>query len=277
MNELFKRTITGFIYIFLLLSAIMLNVEAFSFLFLIFGLICMFEFKKLVLLSGYASFILFLFLWWVFLILKLDHLFYGLLLIISLAYCTHLSISLFFGTSKHPYRKAPNYQKLLLALFYVGTGCIFLPMIYRFESVKYNLYDAQITMIGILAIIWASDSFAYLVGKRFGRRKLFERISPKKTIEGFLGGVAGALFTSATISYFSQKPMWMWLTLSCVLVISGTVGDLVESKFKRDANTKDSGSILPGHGGLLDRLDSLIFSSPFAFLTLIILYYLKVF
>ena len=125
-------------------------------------------------------------------------------------------------------------------------------------------------MIGLLCIIWASDTFAYLTGKAFGKHKLFERISPKKTIEGFLGGLVGAVIISILIDIYSVRPMWQWITLAVVLVVTGTIGDLVESSFKRAAKVKDSGTILPGHGGLLDRLDSLLFASPFAYLTLVI-------
>ncbi len=125
-------------------------------------------------------------------------------------------------------------------------------------------------MIGLLCIIWASDTFAYLTGKAFGKHKLFERISPKKTIEGFLGGLVGAVIISILIDIYSVRPMWQWIILAVVLVVTGTIGDLVESSFKRAAKVKDSGTILPGHGGLLDRLDSLLFASPFAYLTLVI-------
>ena len=125
-------------------------------------------------------------------------------------------------------------------------------------------------MIGLLCIIWASDTFAYLTGKAFGKHKLFERISPKKTIEGFLGGLVGAMIISILIDIYSVRPMWQWIILAVVLVVTGTIGDLVESSFKRAAKVKDSGTILPGHGGLLDRLDSLLFASPFAYLTLVI-------
>ena len=90
-------------------------------------------------------------------------------------------------------------------------------------------------MIGLLCIIWASDTFAYLTGKAFGKHKLFERISPKKTIEGFLGGLVGAVIISILIDIYSVRPMWQWIILAVVLVVTGTIGDLVESSFKRAA------------------------------------------
>lgn len=272
MNELFKRAITGFIYIFLLLSAIMLDASAFDFLFLSFGIICLFEFKRLIRLRGLHVFIIFLFIWWLFIHLKVSIFSVYTFLLFTILANVYLFLLLFYG--KTPVKLRENNYKLLISLLYIGGGCVFIPLIYKKECASlYPPSDAQLTMIGLLCIIWASDSFAYLTGKSFGKHKLFERISPKKTIEGFVGGLAGAIITSCIISVYSSKETWQWIVLAIVLVFTGTIGDLVESSFKRMAKVKDSGTILPGHGGLLDRLDSLIFASPFAFLTLQILDY----
>ena len=276
MNELFKRTITGFIYVFLLLSAIMLNADAFDFLFLSFGIICLFEFKRLIRLKELHIFLLFLLVWWLFIHLKTYPFSVYILLLATLLANIYLTMMLF--NEKTPIRKQSNNTKLLISLLYIGGGCIFMPLIYKYENnpnpnyFYQNIFsnESQITMIGLLCIIWASDSFAYLTGKAFGKHKLFERISPKKTIEGFVGGLIGAMLTATAISYYSGRPLWQWLILAVILVVTGAVGDLVESSFKRTAKVKDSGTILPGHGGLLDRLDSLIFASPFAYLTLLI-------
>lgn len=270
MNELFKRSITGFIYIFLLLSAIMLNAEAFDFLFLSFGLICLYEFKKLVRLRGLYVFLIFLFAWWLFIHLRVSIFSIYMLLLFTLLTNVYLTLQLFYD--KLPLRNRENNYKLIISLLYIGAGCVFIPLIYKHQHyTSIDVFDAQLTMIGILCVIWASDSFAYLTGKAFGKTKLFERISPKKTVEGFLGGLVGSMATATLISLYSSKPVWAWLILAIVLVVTGTIGDLVESGFKRSAKVKDSGTILPGHGGLLDRLDSLVFASPFAFLTLQIL------
>ena len=293
MNELFKRTITGFIYIFLLLSAIMLDASAFDFLFLSFGIICLFEFKRLIRLKELHIFLIFLFTWWLYIHLKVSVFAIYTLLLATLLTNIYLTMSLF--NEKLPLRKRSNNTKLLVSLLYVGGGCIFVPLIYKFESSVYRTQfytdffgqlffnntipqegfpnAAQITMIGILCIIWASDSFAYVSGRFLGRTKLFPSVSPKKTVEGFIGGLVGALLIAAWLSLYSNKELWKWLIVAAVLVVTGTLGDLVESKFKRVAGKKDSGTILPGHGGLLDRLDSLIFASPFAFITLLVLSY----
>jgi phosphatidate cytidylyltransferase len=122
-------------------------------------------------------------------------------------------------------------------------------------------------MISILSIIWVNDSFAFLIGKNFGKHKLFPSVSPKKTVEGLLGGLIFSLLASLFISkYYTDFSLVNWLVIAVIVSLFGTVGDLVESKFKRQANIKDSGNIMPGHGGILDRLDSLLFAAPFVYL-----------
>ena len=117
---------------------------------------------------------------------------------------------------------------------------------------------------GILLLTWASDTGGYFAGTFFGKTKLFHRISPKKSWEGFVGG---AVLTLA-IAYLMSNvvdilPMWKWMTIGILTVITGTYGDLVESLFKRSINIKDSGASIPGHGGFLDRFDALLLSLPF--------------
>ena len=122
-------------------------------------------------------------------------------------------------------------------------------------------------MISILVLTWVNDSFAFLIGKNFGKTKLFVSVSPKKTIEGFVGGFIFALIAGYIISLFnSDLSLNDWFIVAGIVSIIGTIGDLVESKLKRQAKIKDSGTIMPGHGGILDRLDSLLFVAPFVYL-----------
>lgn len=121
-----------------------------------------------------------------------------------------------------------------------------------------------------LFIVWGNDVFAYLTGVTMGRNQMAPRISPKKSWEGFVGGVVGALAMGAVGSYVVGGGLGMWLGLAAVVAITSVFGDLVESMFKREAGIKDSGNILPGHGGMLDRFDALLISSPFAFVYLVI-------
>ncbi len=121
-------------------------------------------------------------------------------------------------------------------------------------------------ILALFIFIWVNDSFAYLAGSLLGKHRMFERISPKKSWEGFAGGVVFTIAAAAIYStYFTQLSLWGWIGFAVVLIVFGTLGDLVESLFKRTLNIKDSGNMIPGHGGLLDRIDSVIFAIPAQF------------
>ncbi|HOI26746.1 MAG TPA: phosphatidate cytidylyltransferase [Paludibacteraceae bacterium] len=127
-----------------------------------------------------------------------------------------------------------------------------------------------IFLLAFFCMIWASDTGAYLTGMCFGKHKMFERVSPKKTWEGLFGGFVFALLVGFIFFQYVQSEdavllnLWQWLGLSTVVFIFGTLGDLVESLFKRTLNVKDSGAIMPGHGGVLDRFDSALLAAPVA-------------
>lgn len=119
-------------------------------------------------------------------------------------------------------------------------------------------------ILGCLLLIWAADTGAYFVGKNFGRRKLMERISPGKTWEGWAGGVLLALLVAWGLSYFfTDLHLLQWIVIGLIVAVFGVLGDLVESMLKRGLEVKDSGSLIPGHGGILDRFDSLLMVVPF--------------
>ena len=122
-----------------------------------------------------------------------------------------------------------------------------------------------------LFLVWGNDVFAYLVGISIGRHKMCPRLSPKKSWEGFFGGVLGSLAMGVLGAYIVEGNYLVWLGLALVVSLSSVVGDLVESMFKRDAGVKDSGNFIPGHGGMLDRFDALILSAPFAFVYLCVM------
>ena len=132
-----------------------------------------------------------------------------------------------------------------------------------------------VLVLSMLVFIWANDSFAYLTGSLFGRHRLFERVSPKKSWEGFIGGNLFALVAAYVMSIVDQPlsnllvghngaslELWQWLVFAQIVVVFGTFGDLVESLLKRRLGVKDSGVAIPGHGGWLDRFDSFIFAAP---------------
>jgi phosphatidate cytidylyltransferase len=126
--------------------------------------------------------------------------------------------------------------------------------------------------MGFFFILWANDSFAYLTGVSIGKHRLFERISPKKSWEGSIGGFVSGLLTAWVISiFFKEFDLINWIVIAAIIMIFGTFGDLVESLFKRSLKVKDSGNILPGHGGLLDRFDAVFLAAPAVFVYLILI------
>ncbi|KQC29697.1 phosphatidate cytidylyltransferase [Flagellimonas eckloniae] len=267
MKEILRRSITGVIYVVLLMGTVFLNSDAFDFLFMAFGLACLYEFKRIVQLKGYYIFIAYLALWWAFIYLIHDTTLITILMLLTIT--VDLALLAFLFTKKN--EKLTDFQKFIVAVFYIGGGCIFLTMI----PYKQNNF-AKFLIMGIFILIWVTDTFAYLVGRTLGRTKLYPAVSPKKTIEGSLGGLIFAWIAAYILSkYEPSLTLNEWLILATVIVIAGGLGDLLESKFKRAAGVKDSGAILPGHGGIWDRLDSLVFAAPFAYLVLNIFSYVS--
>ena len=168
------------------------------------------------------------------------------------------------------YRKSPtpiaNIGSTLMGMLYVALPLSLLILI---PALLGNGVWNPWIVIFYIFIIWANDVFAYLFGITLGRHRLFERISPKKSWEGFFGGLLGAMAMGYVASLVLEADAMTWIGLALVAAIAGVFGDLVESLFKRSLNLKDSGNFIPGHGGWLDRFDALIFSAPFAFVYVI--------
>lgn len=153
-----------------------------------------------------------------------------------------------------------NIAHLLLGVFYIGLPFAMLNFI-AFDGGRFQAN----TVFGLLLLTWANDTGAYIVGSQIGKTPLFPRISPKKTWEGSIGGVLVTLVVAYLLSlWFPEHTVGQWLVLGVIVAIFGSFGDLVESMLKRSENIKDSGTFLPGHGGLLDRFDAFIFLIPFA-------------
>jgi len=133
-------------------------------------------------------------------------------------------------------------------------------------SIEMNFHDeSKLPLVaGMFLLIWTNDTCAYFIGRAFGKKKLFERISPKKTWEGTLGGIVFTLFVGFFIGTFiNQGSTFFWMVAAVIIAPCSIYGDLLESLFKRSLNIKDSGNILPGHGGILDRFDAVLFAVPF--------------
>lgn len=166
-------------------------------------------------------------------------------------------IKLYKKTDKKPFT---GIAYTFLGLFYVAVPFSLLNM--AAFSVDGTFHYEVI--VGCLLLLWASDTGAYFAGTKFGKTKLFERVSPKKSWEGSLGGAVMALIIAYVLSInFIVIASWKWFSIAGIIVIAGTYGDLIESLFKRSIAIKDSGKGLPGHGGFMDRFDGLLVSAPF--------------
>lgn len=275
MNESIVRTLSGIVYIALLVGATLFSPISFVLLFGIFMIIAITEFCKLTnlpktipVIMGIAGYVIFS-------PLVMSTLYTNLLLNIGALFIAFILLEELFD-------KGPSIPKDKTAKMARLTGYVILPflLIIKLPFLIQDIYSPFI-IIGSFILIWTNDTFAYIVGKTIGKHKLFERISPKKTFEGFFGGMVFTIIGAYILSCFDifLNPVFhsfpIWAGAAIILVIFGTLGDLVESQLKRKAGVKDSGTIMPGHGGVLDRLDSIIFAIPFLFLYYQILTYVS--
>ncbi|WP_405572850.1 phosphatidate cytidylyltransferase [Winogradskyella sp. Asnod2-B02-A] len=266
MKEVAIRAISGAVYVLLLIGSLFVQ-EASVILIAIFGIISLSEFSNLIRLKSLVQYIIFFIIYggfWYMCIKNTDISFNDeaiqILLVITI-FVNLILIKDLFTSKRIPLFKVKRY---IASTFYLSSGFVFMLLI-----ANYNYVFTPELLLGGFILIWVNDSAAYLVGKNFGKQKLFPSISPKKTIEGFLGGLFFACISSHFIAIYTEALGFTpWLILAIVVSVLGTFGDLIESKFKRQAGVKDSGIIMPGHGGLLDRLDSIIFASPFIYLFL---------
>ena len=258
MRNLIKRSFSGLIFVFLFVSAILYSKESFVILTAIFAGISIWELHKIINFKSLSSYLFFSAA--IFLLLKNSNN-YAVLGILGISIISSLFLS-YQLISKKEISYLDDRSKMGLTIRYIVFSFCFLILI-PFQE---NQYKPEI-ILSILILIWTNDSFAFIVGKNLGKRKLFVSISPKKTIEGFFGGLIFSIATGSLISiYVSDYKFIDWIVIAVIVSVLGTIGDLIESKFKRQANIKDSGTIMPGHGGILDRFDSLLFVAPFVYL-----------
>ena len=161
-----------------------------------------------------------------------------------------------------------SFEKVALscwtAMFFVALPCVLLMEFYRASAL---CFEGKYFIIILFCLIWINDIFAYLTGMAIGKHKLFERISPKKTIEGSLGGLIMTAIVAFLVNNYWLKiwDTWELIGLVIVVVVFGSLGDLCESMMKRQAGVKDSGNVIPGHGGILDRFDATFLAVPFVY------------
>ncbi len=269
MSNFWQRAITAVLFVIILLCAVLFDDRAFIGLFFGISVFCLLEFYGLVERGGYQPNLFFGMGAGIFIYTLVTFYLYERL---SPAYFTLIIplTSLLFVAELYRKKDKPfsNIGLSFLGLIYIiAPFCLFVSTGFIFG----NFYS-YVFPLGILLLIWANDTGAYVFGMLFGKRRLFERISPKKSWEGFFGGMFIALNVSVLLyRYLGQINLVEWLGLAAIVVVVGTLGDLAESLFKRSIDAKDSGDFLPGHGGLLDRFDSLLFASPFIFAYLILI------
>lgn len=269
MNNFVMRTLSGFLFVVLIVGSILLSPYTFAVLFILIAGFAVKEFHDLtnrqsqvnvnVWFSVVAAMLLFAcsFVYasqiWRFPVYSI----YGLFLIIS-------AISQLYLKKENPIH---NWAYFILGQVFIALPFSLLPYILFIEKWQ------PLVLLAVFVTIWVNDTGAYLVGVTFGKHRLFERISPKKSWEGFFGGAIAALISGYVFSlFFVQISLLNWLILSEIIVIFGTYGDLIESLLKRTVGVKDSGNIIPGHGGLLDRFDSMLLAAPVVFIFLSFLF-----
>ncbi|HBC02994.1 MAG: phosphatidate cytidylyltransferase [Aequorivita sp.] len=272
MKEILVRTISGVLYISIIIFAMFTSREWFMGLFFVLAVITLSEYLKLVHLTSYlAYFLLAASFYFLSYNVFADNAVY-LFLILS-GFVNLYLLKDVLWTSKIPMFQKKKY---ITVIFYIISGFVFLTLI---PVMNIDGKFMPELIVAVFILVWSNDTFAYLIGSKFGKNKLLERISPKKTVEGFVGGMLGALLAGIVIFNVLENyspldaekyPMWVWIVMAIIVSIFGTIGDLIQSKFKRQAGVKDSGIIMPGHGGLYDRLDSIIYASPFVYAFLLI-------
>ena len=263
MKNLLIRTLTGTIYVTVLIVGILSGAYIFAGLFAIIATLCLWEFyglvnttpqvsvNRVVNVCGGVYLFLATFFW-----ISTDNLTINV-------YLPYISFILFVFILEL-YRKKEN-PLLNLAYSFLGQMYIALPIALLnwivFYPVEQGVEYTPLILVGLFVFIWANDTGAFLIGVSFGKHRLFERVSPKKSWEGFFGGMILAVSCSLILSYLSpQIPLLHWIGLGVFIVILSTFGDLTESLMKRTLGVKDSGKALPGHGGFLDRFDSMLFA-----------------
>ena len=271
MKESNKRIISGLVFGGLFISSLYTHVS-FALLTFIFGIISTNEFNKLTNQKGISYYIVFSIIYIYFALTEYllninnqPNSWFNDLKDTLLIFSIFVSLFLLRDLFSTKNLISVLIKKYFRFIFYITSSFIFIYLIANFNG----FYDPSI-ILGCFILIWVNDSFAYMVGKKFGKQKLFYSISPHKTVEGFLGGLLFCCISASIVSRYVDDSISTsnWLTIAIIVSVFGTLGDLIESKFKRESNVKDSGKIMPGHGGILDRLDSIIFASPYIYLFL---------
>lgn len=269
MKNLLTRTLTGTLFVASIIACAILSPLAFALLFLLMAMIGYWEFQKLVLkensiakvwpgliasLLVYSSFAMYALLY------AEGYILWLLFPVLITLAAVHLLLSKLDSVAYI----AANVSGILFVVVPLALLNLFL------NPTQVPEYHTPWLLLGMFAILWTHDTFAYLTGSLFGKHPLYKSISPKKSWEGSIGGFGFAIIAAYIISVFSPVLLpWHWIIFAIIITVFGTLGDLAESLLKRRAGVKDSGHILPGHGGILDRFDSILFVAPVIFLLIL--------
>ena len=269
MKPIITRTISGAVYIILMMGSVLVGPIAFGTVLFVFLILCLTEFKKMFEKTDNpieaANFILSGILIYLIVILFLLDVWGMSYLLLIILVIFKLIIGELFKEHKNPIT--------IIGVEFFGLLYIVLPLallnFFYYPELNFG-GPANHLLIGFLIVIWGNDTFAYLSGMMFGKHKLFERISPKKTWEGTIGGGIFSIIAAIVLSlFFNDLNAFEWIGYALTIVIFGTFGDLFESLIKRSLGVKDSGNIMPGHGGILDRFDSILMAAPFAYIYIV--------
>lgn len=277
MSDLLKRLITGILFVVVLLLAITTNKYTLAGLFYIISMAGLYEFFMLMEKVGFKpkksiAMIVGSAIYGIIAMYSFGEFNFAYLLFIFPLLVTLVALEL-FRKSENP---VTNFAFSVMGILYVVIPLSIVnffaydPMYYSEMDINTNNYSSLL-LVGFFVIQWANDSGAYLIGSMLGKNKLFERISPNKTWEGFYGGALLAVITGIIFGQFDGTIIH-WIIVALIIVIFGTLGDLTESQIKRSCGVKDSGNLLPGHGGILDRFDGVLFSAPFVLAYLQLVY-----
>lgn len=271
MNNFTTRTITGVLFVIGIIGSVILSKWAFASLFMVVAIGGFLEYSKIIRLSKayphkLSGILLSLLLYitivlWEFSIVGPEYLLLNLLIL------PVLTIVELFRKSTAPFL---NVASAFLGLLWIVLPLALLNGFFNPEAEGVWLQSGA--LLGFFLILWIYDSGAYIFGSLLGKHRMIERISPKKSWEGFVGGSLAGLLTAYMISAsFTEFSLGKWLLIAVLIIVFGTFGDLVESMLKRSTGVKDSGSLLPGHGGILDRFDAVFLAAPPVYVLLYLL------
>lgn len=277
MKTFFVRTISAVIFAAIMLGGILWNEASFFLLFLVIGVLGMQEYFRLIqqIVPGYKNvselhkICIILLLSACFLLASGRH--FQFLYLNAYFIGIWLGLLLILVLFLSEMRGLSSGRKNLELSFY-GLIYIALPLsLMIYLRWNYPVNDIAVIPLGLIFCLWINDTMAYIIGSLIGKTKFFPAISPKKTWEGTLGGIVMTVLAGAIYGYFGPfYDVFTWIMIAAITAIAGTAGDLLESKLKRLAGVKDSGNLMPGHGGVLDRFDSLLLATPFVWLFVVL-------